>query len=453
MFLQKISDFLINTGDFIWSYPLLILLLGGGLFFLIYSRFLPFLYIRHALRLLSGKYDNPDEPGQISPYQALSTAISGSVGMGNVSGIAVGIVTGGPGAVFWMWVSALLGAATEFFTNSLGVMYRGRDSSGEIQGGPMYVITEGLGKNWKFLAIFFSFFGMIGVTSMFQANQLTQAIRDIILVPNHIQAGFTSNLIIGILLAIFVVLVITGGIKRIAKIAAKIAPIMIILYILAVIYIIISNPGQIIPGFKLIFVDAFSARAAMGGAVGSLIITGVRRASFSNEAGIGATTLAHGAAKTNEPIRQGLIGMLGPFIDTIIVCTMTALAIIITGVWNHPEADGITLTALAFDQSIPTYGPYLLITCVSIFALSTMFSYPYYGAKCFSFIFGTRHTYIYYIFYILTIIIGAIGSLRVVLSIIDSSYGLMAFPTMLSALWLAPKVMKAAKVYFKKLRR
>lgn len=449
MFPQKISDFIINTGNFIWSYPLLILLLGGGLFFLIYSRFLPFLYFRHALRILSGRYDNPDEPGQISHYQALSTAISGTVGMGNVSGIAVGIVTGGPGAVFWMWISAFLGASTEFFTNTLGVLYRGRDSNGEIQGGPMYVITEGLGKNWKFLAIFFSFFGMIGVTPMFQANQLTQAIRDIILVPNHVQTGFFSNLMIGILLTIFVTIVITGGIKRIAKIAAKIAPIMIILYILTVIYIVFSNPGQIIPGFKLIFTDAFSAKAVMGGALGSMIITGVRRASFSNEAGIGTTTLAHGAAKTNEPVRQGLIGMLGPFIDTIIVCTMTALAIIITGVWNHPEADGITLTAYAFDQAIPVYGPYLLILCVSIFALTTLFAYPYYGAKCFSFIFGIRHTYIYYIFYILTIMIGALGSLRVVLSIIDSSYGLMAFPTMLSALWLAPKVMRAAREYFK----
>ena len=450
MFLQKLSDLIINTGNFIWSYPLLILLLGGGLFFLIYSRFLPFLYIGHAFRILSGRYDNPDEPGQISPYQALSTAISGTVGMGNVSGIAVGIVAGGPGAVFWMWVSAFLGAATEFFTNSLGVLYRGKDSNGEIQGGPMYVITEGLGKNWKFMAIFFSFFGMIGVTPMFQANQLTQAIRDIILVPNQVQAGFTSNLITGILLIIFVVLVITGGIKRIGKIAAKIAPIMIILYILAVLYIILSNPGQIIQGFKLIFIDAFSARAAMGGAVGSMIITGVRRASFSNEAGIGTTTLAHGAAKTNEPIRQGLIGMLGPFIDTIIVCTMTALAIIITGFWNHPEADGITLTAYAFNQAIPGFGPYLLIICVSIFALTTLFAYPYYGAKCFSFIFGTGHTYLYYIFYIMTIMIGALGSLRVVISIIDSSYGLMAFPTMITAIWLAPKVMRAAREYFKK---
>jgi len=452
MFLEKLSQIIIDFSDFIWGYPLLILLLGGGLFLLIYSRFTPILYFRHAIRILTGRYDNPDEPGQLNHYQALSTAVSGFVGMGNVSSVAVAIVVGGPGAIFWMWVTAIIGITTQFFTSSLAVMYRGKDSNGELQGGAMYYIINGLGKQWKFLAVFFAVFGMIGVTSMFQSNQLTQAIRDVVLVPNNIQTGTVSNLITGGVLTFLVFLVIIGGIKRIGRVAGKLVPFMVILYVLSVLVIILLNTSQILPGFRLIFQDAFAADAVLGGALGSLIIVGVRRAAFSNEAGIGTDTLAHGTAKTTEPIRQGLVGMLGPVIDTLLICTMTALAIIITGVWTTTDDNGITLTANAFNQAMPGFGAYILTGCVSIFALTTMFAYPYYGAKCFNFLFGSRYTILYMIFYLATILLGALTSLRVVISVIDSAYALMAFPTMISTIILAPRVMKEAKKYFRKIR-
>ena len=290
------------------------------MYFLFYSRLLPFRYFKHAIQILLGKYDNPDEPGQINHYQALSTALSATIGMGNISGVAVAIATGGPGAIFWMWISAIFGVATKFFTCSLAVMYRGYDDKGELQGGPMYVIVEGLGKNWRPLAVFFSLAGMIGVLPVFQANQYTQAIRDIVLVDLGIQGSFTTNLITAIIIIVISSFVIFGGIKRIGKVAGSLVPLMTVLYVGSVLFIIFSSPAQIWPGIELIFTDAFSGDALLGGALGSLIIVGVKRGTFSNEAGLGTAPMAHGAAKTNEPIREGLVAMLGPVIDTIIIC-------------------------------------------------------------------------------------------------------------------------------------
>jgi AGCS family alanine or glycine:cation symporter len=438
--------------DLAWGTPLLVLLLGGGLFFLVYSRLLPIRYFRHAIAILLGKYDDPNEPGQINHYQALSTALAATVGMGNITGVALAITMGGPGAIFWMWVSAILGVTTKYFTCTLAVMYRGRDSKGELQGGPMYVITEGLGKNWKPLAIFFSLLGMIGVLPMFQVNQLTQIIRDVVLIPNAVQAGFASNLVSGLIVAFLVGIVIFGGIKRIGKVTGRMVPIMVVLYVLAVLFIIFSHTEQILPSFALIFRDAFTAKSVLGGSVGALIITGVRRAAFSNEAGIGTAPMAHGAAKTNEPVREGLVAMLGPVVDTIIVCTMTALALIMTGVWDAGESDGITLTADAFEKAMPGVGSYLLTICVAVFSLSTMLSFPYYGTKCYSFIFGARRSDLYKWFYIITIPVGATITLEAVVGIFDGAYALMAFPTMISALLLSPSVVRASKDYFRRLK-
>ena len=438
--------------DLAWGTPLLILLLGGGLFFLLYSRMLPLRYFRHAIAILLGRYDDPNEPGQINHYQALSTALAATVGMGNITGVALAITMGGPGAIFWMWVSALLGVTTKYFTCTLAVMFRGHDSSGELQGGPMYVIVEGLGRNWKPLAVFFSVLGMIGVLPMFQVNQLTQVVRDVVLIPNRVEAGFASDLISGILVMILVGVVIFGGIKRIGKVTGRMVPVMVALYVLLVLYIIFSNPGNILPSFGLIFRDAFSANSVLGGSLGALIITGVRRAAFSNEAGIGTAPMAHGAAKTNEPVREGLVAMLGPVVDTIIVCTMTALALIMTGVWNAGESDGITMTADAFERAMPGLGAYLLTICVAVFSISTMLSFPYYGTKCFSFVFGARHSYIYKWFYLISIPFGAIATLGTVVGIFDGAYALMAFPTMISALLLSPHVVRASRDYFKRLK-
>jgi len=450
--LYKLGETIIKIADWIWGTPILVLLLGGGLYFLGYSRLLPLRYFGHALKILTGKYDNPNEPGQLRHYQALSTALAGTVGMGNVSGVAVAITMGGPGAVFWMWVSALLGISTKFFTCTLAVMYRGRDSAGEIQGGPMYFITEGLGKNWKPLAVFFAIFGMIGVSPLFQANQLTQAIRDVILIPNNFEASFTSNLITGLIISILVGIVIIGGIKRIGGVTGKLVPLMVFAYVATVLFIIFSDTTQILPAFKTIFRDAFTGNAVLGGSLGAIIVTGVRRAAFSNEAGLGTAPMAHGAAKTSEPVREGLVAMLGPIIDTLIICTMTALAIIITGTWLSSDADGITLTAHAFDSAIPVYGKYILTTCVTFFALSTLFAFPYYGAKCLGFIAGAKYKHFYNYFFIAAIIVGALSELRVIVSLIDIAFALMAFPTVLSALLLSPRVRRATKDYFIRLK-
>lgn len=403
--------------------------------------------------VLTGKYDDPNEPGQLKHYQALSTALAGTIGMGNISGVAVAIATGGPGAMFWMWISALLGVSTKFFECSLAVMFRGKDSNGEIQGGPMYFITEGLGKNWKPLAVFFSVVGMIGVSPMFQANQLTQILKDVIFVPNMAVLPESINLYIGIVLAAIVGLVIFGGINRIGNVTGKVVPIMVIIYSVTVIFIIANNASQIIPSLKLIITDAFTGQAVMGGAVGSLIITGVRRASFSNEAGLGTASMAHGAAKTSEPIREGLIAMLGPIIDTMIVCTMTALVLIITGVWDNPSVDGVSMTTMAFESHLPGVGKYILLVCVLFFSLSTMFAYPYYGVKCLGFVAGAKFGKYYNYFFVASILVAATAQLGVVLSLIDIAFGLMAFPTVISSLLLAPHVKRASVDYFMRLKR
>ena len=449
---ENIGELIIKISDGIWGAPILILLLGGGFYFLVYSRLAPLRYIGHALKILTGKYDDPNEAGQLRHYQALSTALAGTVGMGNISGVAVAITMGGPGAIFWMWVSALLGISTKFFTCSLAVMFRGKDSAGEIQGGPMYYITEGLGKNWRPVAVFFSLMAMIGVSPLFQANQLTQMIRDVVLVPNNVEGSFTSDLVTGIVIAIIVGLVVIGGIKRIGKVTGRLVPTMVVVYTATVFYVIFSHPSAILPAFRTIFEDAFTGNAVLGGSLGAIIITGVRRAAFSNEAGLGTAPMAHGAAKTNEPIREGLVAMLGPIIDTIIVCTMTALAIIVTDTWLESNADGITLTAQAFDSAIPIFGKYILSICAIFFSMSTMFAFPYYGVKCLGFVAGVKYQYIYNYIFVAVILIGAISNLRVIIGLIDISFALMAFPTVITTILLSPHVKRAANDYFARLK-
>lgn len=452
--MQTIEAWVVAFADAAWGPWLLVLLLGGGLFFLIYSRLLPFRYFRHGIDILRGKYDDPNEPGDISHFQALSSALAGTIGMGNIAGVAIAIQAGGPGAVFWMWMSAVVGIATKFFTCSLAIMYRGKDSAGHLQGGPMYVVSEGLGKNWKPLAYLFCVAGLIGCLPMFQVNQLVQILREVLFIPygwlpEGQEANF--NLGAGITMAALVAMVIFGGITRIGAVASKMVPTMVVLYMLAAAWILISNFSVVPEYFMLIVTDAFTGQAAVGGAIGSVIITGVRRAAFSNEAGIGTEAMAHGAAKTKEPIREGLVAMLGPVIDTLIVCTITALVILVTGVWKTGDADGVTLTANAFNAGMPGIGSFVLIICVLFFSTSTMFSYSYYGTKCLGFLVGAERQHYYNYFYISLMIVAAIASSDAAVSLIDGMYALMAIPTTLSALLLAPKVMAAAKTYFAKM--
>jgi AGCS family alanine or glycine:cation symporter len=446
------EHWIVEFASFIWGLPLLVLLIGGGIYLLIRSQFLPFRLFGHAIQVLRGKYDNLNDPGQISHFQALTTALSATVGMGNISGVAVAIAIGGPGAIFWMWMSAIVGMATKFFTSSLAIMYRGKDSEGNIQGGPMYFITEGLGKKWKPLAIFFSACAMIGALPVFNVNQLTQAINDIMLVPNGIEVNMYTNLGIGFVLVIITSMVVLGGLERIGKVTSKLVPAMVLLYFILVAIILITHIDVVPKYLGMIFTDAFSANfiepdALFGGALGTLIILGIRRGAFSNEAGIGTAPMAHGAAKTSEPIREGLVAMLGPFIDTIIVCTLTALAILVTGVWQTSDANGVSLTATAFGNAMPGVGKYLLMICVVIFSVSSLFSFSYYGTKSLSFLIGAKHKKYYNILYIASIFLGATTSLKVMLGLIDSAFALMAIPTMIATIIMAPRVMREAKKY------
>jgi AGCS family alanine or glycine:cation symporter len=450
---RLIEDF----ASIVWGLPLLVLLIGGGLYLLILSRFLPFRFIGHAIQVLRGKYDDPDDPGQISHFQALTTALSATVGMGNIAGVAVAISIGGPGAVFWMWVSAVIGMSTKFYTSTLAIMYRGKDTNGELQGGPMYYIREGLGRSWEPLAILFSIAGLVGALPVFNVNQLTQAISDILLVPNGIETGFSSNLIIGFILVTITAIVILGGLKRISKTASRLVPTMVLLYFVSVLIILAVNIEVVPKYLGMIFTDAFAAdnykgEPFFGGILGGLILLGIRRGAFSNEAGIGTAPMAHGAAKTDEPIREGLVAMLGPAIDTLVVCTLTALSILVTDVWQTTDANGVSMTASAFGDAMPGMGQYILLLCIAIFSISSLFSYSYYGTKCMSYLFGASRKHYYNYFYIVSIIIGATTTLSMMINLIDAFFALMAIPTMIATLAMAPRVTKEIKAYINRIK-
>ena len=438
-----------------WGDPLVFLLVGGGLFFVLYSRLAPYKYFRHSVELLRGKYDDPDDPGDINHFQALSSALAATVGLGNISGVAVAIFVGGPGALFWMWVSAILGVATKFFTCTLAILYRGKDSRGDIQGGPMYVIMEGLGSKWKPLAILFALGGLFGPLPIFQANQLTQILRDVIYEPAgwSVDGGFfMANFLTGVVLALLVSIVIFGGIKRIGHVAARMVPFMVVLYFISVLYILFIHIADIPEYLLLVFTDAFTAKAALGGAVAEIIRTGIQRGAFSNEAGIGTESLAHGAAKTKEPVREGIVAMMGPVIDTLVICTMTAMAILVTDVWRGADDNGITMTLMAFTEVYGPAGAYVLVISVVIFAISSMLTYSYFGTKCLGFLIGAERQHYYNYFYVVTIIFGAVVSIDAVINLIDGMFAIMAIPTMTSALLLSPKVRQAAVDYGRRLK-
>ena len=450
------AELLKNTSDWLWGMPLLYLLIGGGLFFTFYSRFTPFLYLWHGIQILRGKYNNPDDPGEINHFQALCSALSATVGMGNIAGVAVAITSGGPGALFWMWVCALVGMATKFFTCSLAIMYRGTDHAGKAQGGPMYFIVEGLGKRWKPLALAFCFFGMFGCLPLVQSNQLTAIVGDMFFIPNEWltdEAGTVAPLgkaMFGLVMAVCVGSVILGGITRIGKVASRLVPFMVLLYAACAIFILITHIQNVPAALGLILSDAFSGEAVAGGALGAVISTGVRRAAFSNEAGMGTEAMAHGAAKTSEPIREGLVAMLGPMIDTLIVCTITGLIILSTGVWKEAgdDVNGALLTASAFTQGIPFGGSYLLLVCVLCFSFSSMIGFSYYVTKCGIFLFGPGARIPLIFFYLIGIVVSAVIELGDVINFLDIMFGMMAIPTMLSALLLSPRVMGRAREYF-----
>ena len=452
------AEFLSSFSGWLWG-NLLYLLLGGGFFFAVFSRFSPFRYLGHGMALLFGKKVENDAPGEVSHFRALCSALSGTVGMGNVAGVAVAITQGGPGAIFWMWVCALLGMATKFYTCSLAVMYRGKDENGMEQGGPMYFIREGLGEKWKPLATVFAACGMFGCLPLLQSNQLTQIVNTMFFEPQgwfvgSEDAGQMGNVLFGLLLAVLVGMVVVGGIKRIGAFAARLVPGMVLLYGGTSLVIILTHADQIFPSLSLIFSDAFTGQAVAGGALGMVIVTGVRRAAFSNEAGMGTEAMAHGAAKTREPIREGVVAMWGPVIDTLIMCTLTGLVLMVTGVWRSGEGgDGVLLTTQAFEQALPGVGPYLLLAGVLCLSFSSMLGFSYYVVKCGCFLFGQKARLPMLGFYLLTIVVSAVVKMDVIINFLDIAFGLMAIPTILSSMLLAPRVNEAARKYFAELKK
>ena len=440
--LETFSQELVNT---VWGTPLVALLLGGGCFFIIASRALPYRYMGHAIAILSGRYDTPDANGEISHQQALAAALSNTMGLGNIAGVALAIVAGGPGAVFWMWMSAIVGIATKFFTCSLGVMYRGKDSLGNLQGGPMYVIREALPRPYYPLAILFSLAGLIGTLPIFQANQLTALIQDTVLAG---EAPEWAPLAIGVVIATVVGSVIFGGLPRVAKVAVALLPTMVLVYLAMTMWVLANHLSDIPRVLAMIFTEALSPTAVGGGFLGVMLI-GISRGAFSNEAGVGTEVMAHSAAKTDEPIREGMLATLGPVFDTLVVCTCTALVILLAGNWQSPgDMSGITLTADAFRSEMGNVGLISLGFVALILSTTTMFAGWYFGAKCFGFLVGAEWQPYFRWFFVAAVVFGATVSIDVVFNLISASYGIMAIPTMVSAIILAPRVLRAAETYF-----
>ena len=430
------SDIIATVSDFVCGYPLFILLIGGGLFLFIYSGFVPLRKFGASIKALGHKSDGE---GQISSLQALMTTISSTVGMGNIAGVAIAICMGGPGAIFWMWVSALLGMATKFFEGTLAIMYRGRDENGNVKGGPMYMMTEGVSPKLRPLAIFFAFFGMIGCFCVMQANQLTESITTVLTEPMGIATTLPVKLIIGVVMASLVAVVVVGGIDRISKLATKIVPFMVSVYFLLVLSVIVLYIDRLPGVFSQIVSSAFDFKAGFG-AVAGIAIIGARRAMYVNEAGVGTASLMHGASKNSDPVREGLVAMLGPAIDSGLVCTLTAIPIIMAGNYEVEGVKGLAIALNSYEALLPGWGKYMLMVVVTFFAFSTMFSYSIYGIKCASYLFGDKNGQMYKYLYLAVILLSCVASLSTVVSIMDFAFAMMAFATMSTILYLSPRV-------------
>lgn len=458
---DKISQFIIASADFLGGYPLFFLLIGGGLYMFIRSGMVSLRRMPHAVNALRQKSDA--KSGQISSAQALASVVAATIGLGNIAGVAIALVMGGPGAIFWMWVSALVGMSTKYHEGVLAIMYRGKNERGEQVGGPMYIIERGLGPRWKPLAIFFAISGMFGTLCIMNANQLTEAFMSVFTSAESIEgssllggiSGIVGldnaqvfKLIFGIGVALIVALVVLRGITRIARVASVLVPFMVGVYFLMVAYIIITHIEHVPGVFASIFQEAFSLRAGFGAFAGIAII-GARRAALVNDAGIGTASLMHGQSRNNEPVREGLVAMLGPSIDSGLVCTLTALAILLCGDIHVDGVKGLKVAMDAFSNGIP-YGEYLLILIVACFALSSMFSYSFYGTRCAAYLFGEKRARIYTWAFILTMVVFAVIPLETAVGLCDLFYALMAIPTMIAVIALSGRVRAVTKAYFQR---
>lgn len=441
--MEAFESFISWLSDIVWGPPLLILLVGTGIFLTIRLSFLQFSTLPYALKLAFSKKQDDKSKGDISHFQSLMTALAATIGTGNIAGVATAVVLGGPGAVFWMWITALFGMATKYAEAILAVKYRVQDEDGEMSGGPMYYIEKGLG--WKWLGVLFAIFGAVaafGIGNMVQSNSVADAASSTFGV---------STWITGIALAVFTALVILGGIKSIGRVTAYLVPIMAVFYVLGGLLIIILNFNLVPAAFALIFTDAFTGSAVAGGAIGAVIRWGVARGVFSNEAGLGSAPIAAAAAKTDYPGRQALVSMTGTFIDTIIVCTITGLALVMANLYTGGET-GASLTSQSFELFLGTAGAWIVSIGLIFFAYSTVLGWSYYGEKCFSYLFGKKAVAVYRWAFVIAVFIGAIAELNLVWSIADVMNGLMAVPNLIALLALSGVVVAETNTFLKKMR-
>ncbi|MGO3343718.1 MAG: alanine/glycine:cation symporter family protein [Marinomonas sp.] len=445
--MEFLKELISSLNGIVWGVPMLVLILGVGLFLMLGLRFMPILNLGKGFKLLwSGRTSNNDKSveGEISPFNALMTSLSATIGTGNIAGVATAIFLGGPGALFWMWCTALVGMATKFAEAVLAVRYREVDANGNHIGGPMYYIKNGLSSRWGWLGGAFALFGSIaafGIGNTVQTNSVANALESNFGIP-HIATGIALMVLVG--------LVIMGGIKRIGDVAGKLVPLMAAFYVGCGIVVLIINAAELPAAIALIFRSAFTETAAQGGfagaAVWAAIRFGVARGIFSNEAGLGSAPIAHAAAKTNNPVAQGLVGMLGTFLDTLIVCSITGLAIVVSGEWTS-GATGAELTSNAFAQAIP-YGNYMVAIALSIFAFTTILGWSVYGEKCIQFFFGIKAIMPFRIIWIIVLPIGAVGSLESIWLLADTMNALMAIPNLIALVLLSPVVFKLTREYF-----
>ncbi|MDA8879259.1 sodium:alanine symporter family protein [Porticoccaceae bacterium] len=437
-----------QINGFVWGPVMLTLLLGTGIFLTIGLKGMTISHIPYAFKqLFKGRQGSGD--GEISPFNALMTSLSSTIGMGNIAGVATAIGLGGPGALFWMWCAAFVGMATKYAEAVLAVNYRETDEAGRKVGGPMYYIKNGLGDKWKWLGGAFALFGSLagfGLANTVQSNAVSQVLETNFNVPTVVSGMVMAVLVGGVLL---------GGIKRIASVAGKLVPFMAALYMTATFIILVVNAPAIPAAIILVVDSAFNGAAATGGFAGATLMLalrmGIARGIFSNEAGLGSAPIAHAAAETNSPVRQGTIAMLGTFIDTLVICTMTGLVLIVTGVWSG-EPQGAAMTLAAFTGALP-YGDIILSLCVALFAFTTMLGWSYYGERCAEFLLGTRVITPFRVLWVIGIFVGTQMSLELVWKMTDALNGLMAIPNLIALLLLSPIVFKLTREYFEKENR
>lgn len=418
---------------------MIISVIGGGIYLCIQSKGYPLLKIKTAFKLLLTKEKNQG----ISRFQALSAVLAATVGLGNISGVAIAIHMGGPGVLVWMWLTAIIGMIIKFYSSALAVQLRVNEPNGDPLGGPMYYMQLGIKKWGKPLAVWFSIAGLFGVLPAFTANQLTQTFMDVVNPDSFIALGeFKWKLILGIILSLVSAFVIFGGLKSIVKVTSSLVPIMVGLYFFMGVFMLLSNFEKIIPTFSLIFSSAFDINTAVTGGFWGLVILGVRRAVFSNESGVGNAPMFHGQSQSKKGTDEGLVAMLGPLLDTVLVCSITGLIVIISGAYKVEELNGIILTLEAFRRLFFGFGDQLLLLMVFVFGVSTLFTYSYYGVKCFGYLTKKRWGKYYNYFYIFSIVLSALVTVEVVIGIIDLAFALMCIPNMISIVYLSKRVKK-----------